>query len=274
MSRGLRHCAAMSRSRKLTLRVLGCAAWLGWGLWRRRDHEPAAIYDSGAGVLRNGRSRGRDRRLAGWLRFGRHREHPAQCQSRTAQHLSPPTPGSRMNRRQSQWATPLSLTPLSRTPLSLAPKWRRPPNPRRGRPPTRRRPRISRNRSSWPRCPIRRRRCRPIYRPCRNRWTWATMMSPNRRRQRAMHPHASSAGTQDFRYLICYVWSELPPAEKPAAIVLRSFKDIPVGTPVEEIKRASDAFGLDFTFHESGCQDRVPVSTPSNAPGRISACSN
>jgi hypothetical protein len=59
---------------------------------------------------------------------------------------------------------------------------------------------------------------------------------------------ASSTGPRDFRYLICYVWSELPPAEKPAAIVLRSFKDIPVGTPVEEIKRASDAFGLDFTF--------------------------
>jgi hypothetical protein len=56
------------------------------------------------------------------------------------------------------------------------------------------------------------------------------------------------SGTPDFRYLICYVWSELPPAEKPAATVLRSFKDIPVGTPVEEIKRASDAFGLDFTF--------------------------
>ncbi len=54
--------------------------------------------------------------------------------------------------------------------------------------------------------------------------------------------------TQDFRYLIYYVWSELPPAEKPAAVVLRSFKDIPVGTPVEEIKRASDAFGLDFNF--------------------------
>src|SRR6202166_5219623 len=58
---------------------------------------------------------------------------------------------------------------------------------------------------------------------------------------------SSNSGPQDFRYLICYVWSELPPAEKPAAIVLRSFKDIPVGTPVEEIKRASDAFGLDFT---------------------------
>ncbi len=49
--------------------------------------------------------------------------------------------------------------------------------------------------------------------------------------------------TQDFRYLIYYVWSELPPAEKPADI-----KDTPVGTPVEEIKRASDAFGLDFNF--------------------------
>src|SRR3954469_14387620 len=59
---------------------------------------------------------------------------------------------------------------------------------------------------------------------------------------------ASSTGPQDFRYLICYVWSELPPAEKPAAIVLRSFNDIPVGTPIEEIKRASDAFGLDFNF--------------------------
>ncbi|WP_404560673.1 lysozyme family protein [Bradyrhizobium elkanii] len=56
------------------------------------------------------------------------------------------------------------------------------------------------------------------------------------------------ASTQDFRYLVYYVWSELPPAEKPAEIVLRSFKDIPVGTPAEEIKRASDAFGLDFNF--------------------------
>lgn len=53
---------------------------------------------------------------------------------------------------------------------------------------------------------------------------------------------------QDFRYLVYYVWSEVPPAEKPAEIVLRAFKDIPVGTPAEEIKRASDAFGLDFNF--------------------------
>jgi hypothetical protein len=54
--------------------------------------------------------------------------------------------------------------------------------------------------------------------------------------------------TQDFRYLIYYVSSELPPAEKPAQTVLRSLKDVPLGTPVEEIKRASDAFGLDFNF--------------------------
>jgi hypothetical protein len=59
---------------------------------------------------------------------------------------------------------------------------------------------------------------------------------------------SNPAATQDFRYLIYYVWSELPPAEKPADIVLRSLKDTPVGTPVEEIKRASDAFGLDFNF--------------------------
>ena len=54
--------------------------------------------------------------------------------------------------------------------------------------------------------------------------------------------------TQDFRYLIYYVWSELPPAQKPADIVLSSLKETLVGTPVEEIKRASDAFGLDFNF--------------------------
>lgn len=61
-------------------------------------------------------------------------------------------------------------------------------------------------------------------------------------------PSTSAPAAQDFQYLIYYVWSELPPAEKPADVVLRSFKDIPVGTPVEEIKRASDAFGLDSNF--------------------------
>src|SRR4029077_15771094 len=54
--------------------------------------------------------------------------------------------------------------------------------------------------------------------------------------------------TQDFRYLIYYVWSELPPVEKPADTGLSSLKDTPVGPPAEEIKRPSDAFGLDFNF--------------------------
>jgi hypothetical protein len=62
----------------------------------------------------------------------------------------------------------------------------------------------------------------------------------------ALSPSAPSS--QDFRYLVYYVWSELPPAEKPAQTVLRSFKDIPVGTPIDEIQRASDAFGLDANF--------------------------
>jgi hypothetical protein len=49
-------------------------------------------------------------------------------------------------------------------------------------------------------------------------------------------------------YLADYGYSEVPPDKKPADIVLDSLKDIPVGTPIEEIKRASEAFGLDFNF--------------------------
>jgi soluble lytic murein transglycosylase-like protein len=53
---------------------------------------------------------------------------------------------------------------------------------------------------------------------------------------------------QNFSLLAYYVFSELPPAEKPADTVLKTMKDLPIGSPVEEIKRASDAFGLDFNF--------------------------
>jgi hypothetical protein len=49
-------------------------------------------------------------------------------------------------------------------------------------------------------------------------------------------------------YLADYAYSEVPPDKKPADIVLDSLKGVPVGTPVEEINRASDAFGLDFNF--------------------------
>jgi hypothetical protein len=46
-------------------------------------------------------------------------------------------------------------------------------------------------------------------------------------------------------------YAELPPDKKPADIVLDSLRNIPVGTPVEEIKRAADAFGLDSSFMEA-----------------------
>ena len=52
----------------------------------------------------------------------------------------------------------------------------------------------------------------------------------------------------DFHYLAYYVYSETPPPEKPADTVLDTLKDVPVGTPIEEIKRAADAFGLDFGY--------------------------
>jgi hypothetical protein len=53
---------------------------------------------------------------------------------------------------------------------------------------------------------------------------------------------------QDLSYLAYYAYSEVPPETKPADTVLRSLKDIPPGTPVDEIKRVSGALGLDFTF--------------------------
>jgi len=49
-------------------------------------------------------------------------------------------------------------------------------------------------------------------------------------------------------YLADYVYSEVPPDEKPVETALNSLKDIPIGTPIEEIKRASEVFGLDFNF--------------------------
>jgi hypothetical protein len=49
-------------------------------------------------------------------------------------------------------------------------------------------------------------------------------------------------------YLADYAFSEVPPDNKPADIVLDKLKDVPVGAPIEEIKRASVAFGVDFNF--------------------------
>jgi len=62
------------------------------------------------------------------------------------------------------------------------------------------------------------------------------------------HPREPVVAKQDFSYLGYYAYAEILPDEKPAETVLKTMKEIPVGTPVEEIKRASDAFGLDFVF--------------------------
>jgi hypothetical protein len=59
---------------------------------------------------------------------------------------------------------------------------------------------------------------------------------------------AAEPPKNDFHYLAYYVYSEVPPDEKPADTVLNSLKDIPAGTPIEEIRHAADAFGLDFGY--------------------------
>jgi hypothetical protein len=53
---------------------------------------------------------------------------------------------------------------------------------------------------------------------------------------------------QNLSYLAYYAYSEVPPETKPADTVLTSLKDIPPGTPVDEIKRVSGVLGFDFTF--------------------------
>src|SRR6516225_916507 len=62
------------------------------------------------------------------------------------------------------------------------------------------------------------------------------------------HGDSNSSKRDRLLYLADYAYSEVPPDEKPAETVFNSLKDIPIGTPIEEIKRASEAFGLDFNF--------------------------
>lgn len=53
---------------------------------------------------------------------------------------------------------------------------------------------------------------------------------------------------RNLSYLRFYAYAEIPLPEKPADLVLDSMKDVPIGTSVEEIKRASEAFGMNFSF--------------------------
>lgn len=52
----------------------------------------------------------------------------------------------------------------------------------------------------------------------------------------------------ELSYLKYYVYSEIPPPEKPAKIALATLHDVPLGTPVQEIERAAKAFGVDANF--------------------------
>ena len=55
------------------------------------------------------------------------------------------------------------------------------------------------------------------------------------------YPTDSTWDSSGLSYLSFYPYGELPPARKPADVVLESLSSIPIGTLLEEIKRASDA---------------------------------
>jgi hypothetical protein len=59
---------------------------------------------------------------------------------------------------------------------------------------------------------------------------------------------ANNPPPSKLSYLIYYPYAEILPKERPADIVLASLDGVPVGTPIEEIKRAADVFHLDFSF--------------------------
>jgi hypothetical protein len=80
--------------------------------------------------------------------------------------------------------------------------------------------------------------------------TRTAALEPQARTEDSVQDHFPDAAPlkRNFSVLAYYVFSEIPPDEKPADTLLKTMKGLPVGTPVEEIRRASDAFGLDFNF--------------------------
>ena len=87
------------------------------------------------------------------------------------------------------------------------------------------------------------------------------------------HPLVLTPAKRNFADLAYYVFSEIPPVEKPADIVLKAMKNLPVGTPVEEIRRASDAFGLDFNFMKAVAKIRSNFN-PKQRTGSYMGCSS
>jgi soluble lytic murein transglycosylase-like protein len=52
----------------------------------------------------------------------------------------------------------------------------------------------------------------------------------------------------ELSYLKYYVYSESPPTEKPTKIAVAALSHVPLGTPVQEIERSAEAFGVDVSF--------------------------
>ena len=61
-------------------------------------------------------------------------------------------------------------------------------------------------------------------------------------------PASPNPDEGELPYLKYYVYSETPPPEKPAKIALAALRDVPLGTPIQEIERAAKAFGVDANF--------------------------
>jgi hypothetical protein len=79
----------------------------------------------------------------------------------------------------------------------------------------------------------------------------ATDIDPPKKQDRlpvAADTPAPAPSKPDLTYLAYYVYSEVPPDTKPADTILASLQDTPVGTPIEEIKLAANALGLDLSF--------------------------
>jgi hypothetical protein len=61
-------------------------------------------------------------------------------------------------------------------------------------------------------------------------------------------PASPNPDQRDPPYLKYYVYSEISPPEKPAKIALAALRNVRLGTPVQEIERAAEAFSVDANF--------------------------
>jgi Transglycosylase SLT domain len=64
----------------------------------------------------------------------------------------------------------------------------------------------------------------------------------------ALDVDSATEDEHDLPYFKYAVYSALPASIKPAKLALESMSHIPLGTPQQEIKRAANAFGMDYAF--------------------------